>query len=336
MPSEENSHPTYARIAVNVPHVQGVFDYHLPEFLQDKVSIGHLVTVPFGKQTVQGIIIEFPPIPEVIQTKAVSSLLDPLPVVTPKQILLAEKIAHDTLSPLGVTIHAMLPGGLSIKADVQYSLTDISKELLDSGEPLLQELSPPQQRFLDVLIERGPLRGRQLDRTFPHKNWRSTAGSLERRGIITSQGILQEPIVGPKLERRIHFIGGYEDTQEQMDTLAKPGFPDALRRRQMILNQVMESDIDLPLSAVYQNSGGNLADIKQLVKRGLIEVIEAPIIRDPLDDIQPQPHPKPQLTVDQEKIWQEIESSFSEDGPAPFLLHGVTGSGKTEKENITL
>ena len=73
MSSGENNPPLYARIAVNVPHVQGVFDYHLPEFLQDQVSIGHLVTVPFGAQTVQGIIMGFPHIPEVIKTKASTS-----------------------------------------------------------------------------------------------------------------------------------------------------------------------------------------------------------------------------------------------------------------------
>ena len=330
MPSGEKIPPTYARIAVNVPHVQGEFDYHLPEFIQDQVSLGHLVTVPFGAQTVQGIIIGFPSIPEVPKTKAVSSLLDPLPVVTPKQIQLAEKISHDTLSPLGITIHAMLPGGLSIKADVQYNLSDRSIELLDTGEPLLEGLTPLQERFLDLLIERGPMRGRQLDRAFPYKNWRSTAGSLERRGVIESRGILQDPKVSPKLERRLRFTGSYEDAQEQMNSLAKPGYPQALLRRQKILSQVMESEIELPLSEIYRTSGGNLADINQLVKRELVEILQAPVFRDPLDDIQPQPHPKPQLTVDQEKVWGEIESAFSEKGPTPFLLHGVTGSGKTE------
>jgi primosomal protein N' (replication factor Y) len=330
MQSGENSPPIYTRIAVNVPHVQGVFDYHLPEFLQNQVTIGHLVTVPFGKQTVQGIIVGFPPIPEVIKTKAVVSLLDPLPVVTPGQIQLAEQISHDTLSPLGVTIHAMLPGGLSIKADVQYRLSDRSMELISADEPLLEGLTPAQERFLDVLIERGPMRGRQLDRAFPHKNWRSTAGSLERRGVISSQGVLQDPTVSPKLERRLKFTGTYKDAQEQMDSLAKPGYPEALLRRQKILDLVMKSEIELPLSKIYKDSGGGLADIKQLVKRGLAEILEAPVLRDPLVDIQPKPHPKPQLTADQEQVWQEIESAFSEDGPAPFLLHGVTGSGKTE------
>ncbi|MBU2610896.1 MAG: hypothetical protein KJ606_08130, partial [Chloroflexi bacterium] len=46
----------YAQIAVNIPTVTGVFDYALPRELEGKVGAGHLVTVPFGKQTVQGVV----------------------------------------------------------------------------------------------------------------------------------------------------------------------------------------------------------------------------------------------------------------------------------------
>ncbi len=72
----------YARIAVNVAHVQGVFDYHVPEDLKPILELGQLVTIPFGKQKVQGIIIEFPEFPAVPRTKAVQDILDPVPVVT--------------------------------------------------------------------------------------------------------------------------------------------------------------------------------------------------------------------------------------------------------------
>ena len=101
MPSMERSQPKYARIAVNVPHVQGVFDYHLPDPIQGQEKIGQLVTVPFGKQTVQGIIIDFPSIPEVPQTKPVLNILDSVPVVSQLQIQLAQHIAEETFSPLG-------------------------------------------------------------------------------------------------------------------------------------------------------------------------------------------------------------------------------------------
>jgi primosomal protein N' (replication factor Y) len=288
------------------------------------------VTVPFGKQTVQGIIVEFPPIPEVPQTKPVRSILDPIPAVTPFQIQLAEEIARDTLSPLGMTIHAMLPAGLSVKADTEYRLSETSLLSLQSAIPLLDSPTPAQTRLIDLLIERGPLRGRQLDRALPHKKWRRTAGSLERRGIITSRSMLSAPAVSPKLERRLKFISSPQEALAQMDSLARAGYQEAQQRRQDILKLVLESEVDLPLGEIYKKTGSNLGDIKQLEKRGLVEVLEVPIFRDPLDEFSPRYHHPPTLTPDQDQAWQLIESSLVSGQPDTFLLHGVTGSGKTE------
>ena len=72
----------YAQIAVNVPAVSGVFDYHLPEHLVGKLGPGQLVTVPFGKQTVQGVVLGLINQPSVAETKPILDLLDPLPVLT--------------------------------------------------------------------------------------------------------------------------------------------------------------------------------------------------------------------------------------------------------------
>jgi primosomal protein N' (replication factor Y) len=327
MPSENWVNPPYVRIAVNVPHVRGVYDYHLPESFQQDVKIGQLVTVPFGRQTVQGIIIKFPTTPEVPQTKAIQKTLDNLPVVTPYQIQLAEGISRETLSPLGATLHAMLPAGLSVKVDSEYQLSVRSQALLEAGDPLLPELTPAQALLLDLLINRGPLRGRQIDRALPHKNWRKTAGALERRGVISGQSTLAAPSVKPKLERRLKFTGEPADAMKQMDTLAKRGYPEALRRRQTVLHLAMESKEELPLTEVYQQTGGNLNDLKQLIQRGLVQILEVPVLRDPLKQVRVLPSQSPILTEDQKKVWDAIQSSFEEENPKPYLLFGVTGSG---------
>ena len=89
MPPSDLFKAEYARIAVNVPQVQGEFDYHLTEDHHSKISLGQLVTIPFGKQNVQGVVIGFPDTPAVLRTKAVGEILDPDPVITPYQIKLA-------------------------------------------------------------------------------------------------------------------------------------------------------------------------------------------------------------------------------------------------------
>ena len=97
-----NTHPTmtYLQIAVHVPQVTGTFDYHLPPALEGQVQPGCLVTVPFGQQTVQGIVIGEVEVPAVADTRPVESLLDPVPAVTPAQIALAQHLAEATLAPL--------------------------------------------------------------------------------------------------------------------------------------------------------------------------------------------------------------------------------------------
>jgi len=330
MPSENRTTLLYARIAVNVPHVQGIFDYHLPEETQDNFKLGQLVEVPFGRQSVQGVIIEFPEKPAVTQTKAIQKILDPTPVVTPEQIQLAQYIARETLSPLGVTLQAMVPAGLSVQSDSTYRLTDESETLLEEGQPLLPEPSPSQSRLLDLLVKRGPLRGRQIDRALPQKNWRKTAGSLTRRGIIKSQSTLADPSVKPKYERRLQFTGDLDSAREQMDDLARKGYPEALARRQRALQLIMDQPEPVPLSGIYDKTGANLNDLKILIQRELAVIIEVPVLRDPLANLVVTPQSAPNLTPGQKEVWQLILEGFQSNSSKPYLLHGVTGSGKTE------
>ena len=97
---------TYVEVAVNVPQVSGTFHYHLPPELEGQVQPGHLVEVPFGRQQVQGVVFRFVDQPEVPETKSVTSLLDPLAVLTPQQIRLAGELAESTLAPLAACIDA--------------------------------------------------------------------------------------------------------------------------------------------------------------------------------------------------------------------------------------
>ncbi len=101
----------YARVAVNVPTVSGQFDYHLPPELEGMIGMGHLVTVPFGKQTEQGVVLDIVPAPAIAETKPILDLLDPEPVLTPVQIELAKQLAAATLNPLAAMIDLMLPPG---------------------------------------------------------------------------------------------------------------------------------------------------------------------------------------------------------------------------------
>jgi primosomal protein N' (replication factor Y) len=90
----------FAQVAVTVPTVSGIFDYALPPELDGMIQVGHLVKVPFGRQTVQGVVFSLVTKPSVPETRSIIELLDPQPVLTASQISLAQWLAMETLSSL--------------------------------------------------------------------------------------------------------------------------------------------------------------------------------------------------------------------------------------------
>jgi primosomal protein N' len=75
-------------VAVNIPQLAGLFDYSIPAEWIGEVNVGSLVTVPFGRQTTQGIVVSLPVEPAVPNPKALASIVDKEPVVNENQIRL--------------------------------------------------------------------------------------------------------------------------------------------------------------------------------------------------------------------------------------------------------
>jgi primosomal protein N' (replication factor Y) len=316
----------YVEVAVNVPQVSGTFHYHLPPDLEGSVQPGHLVEVPFGRQQVQGIVFRLVSQPEVPETRPVLSLLDPQVVLTPLQIRLAAELAEATLAPLAACIDAMIPPGLAQQADTLYQKST-------PHLPVSHPLTTLQNRILRLLSERGALRGRQLDNAFRYADWRSSIRSLTRQGLVTTQTVLPAPTVQAKRVRTARLAMEASQAEAQMASLGRAESP-ALARRQTILRILMKEAGDVEAAWLYAESGGNLADLQALVKRGLVSLGEAEVWRDPLEHLEFVASEPPELTTDQQAVWEAIRIGIGEAANGklvrPYLVHGVTGSGKTE------
>ncbi|MBC6937063.1 MAG: primosomal protein N' [Chloroflexi bacterium] len=179
----------YAEIAVDAP-VHSTFHYHIPAELAGELAPGHLVQVAFGTALQHGIVLALREYSPVEQTKPVLALLDPQPVVTPRQIELARWMSLEYLAPLGACLWLMLPPGMSGERDMRLSLRrDAETD------------DPTEQKIVSLLQRRGALTGRQMDtaRSLRGEHWQTAVERLEKAGILHRERILKPPRARPKI-----------------------------------------------------------------------------------------------------------------------------------------
>jgi primosomal protein N' (replication factor Y) len=345
--------PSYAGIAVNVPSLTGVFvdelatgavpapatfDYEIPSNLEAGIRPGHLVLVPFGARTVQGVVLRLVDKPAVAKTRIIIDLVDPDPVLTSHQLALAQWMAEDTLAPLGALIGLFLPPGIAQQADMEFSMAG---DDVQEAEELAEGKTRGRLavRILRLLSERGALRGRQIDRALPRVEWRRTANQLVRRGLLLTRSVLPPAGVRPKFIRTAQLAVSPAAAVGAMEQLGHRQVTQQRRRR--ALQYLLDRPQAIDVSWVYAESGCNLVDLQRLEERGLIVLREQEIWRDPLRRQGAEP-PRPPtaadakviLTDEQQRAWQQLRAAIERAAAGqprrPFLLEGVTGSGKTE------
>lgn len=290
--------------------------------------MGHLIIAPFGKQTVQGVVFRFIDQPSVPDVKEIIELVDPLPVMTQAQIELAESMAQSTFSSLASMMGLFLPVGLSQQADTIYEIRD---SILEKSN---LELSNTASRLINLLKERGSLRGRQIDTHFRQVDWRKVATTLVKKGVLESKSVLPPARVRSKFIKTAQVAVAPEVLEVEIDHLGKT--ESTQTRRKKALQFLMQVKDAVNVSWVYAESGSNLSDMQELEERGLIRLFETEIFRDPLEKTGVQvdrytSKEEIELTSEQNAALQEITSAISAlETKQPFLLQGVTGSGKTE------
>jgi len=309
------------RVVVNIPGLRNLYDYEVPESI-GTIQKGSLIVVPFGNLRAQAVVVEENCTSVIGNLKQVSGVLDAEAVLTPQQMQLATWVAENYAAAISDCVHLMLPAGMNQLADVLYSIKRTSAE----GEAL----SSLQSRILSEINRRGPMRARQIRSVFSHENWKSSIQSLMRKGFIESKAVLPDARVHRKSIRTAQIIQSPADIHLRNNELGKENGP-AFERRKAALDFLLEEGIPVNVAWVYAYSNANAADLKMLEEKGFIRLSEMEIWRDPLEHIEVSPAVSPELTVAQNAAWEKIKESFqSNSNHNPIIVHGVTGSGKTE------
>lgn len=298
----------YAHVALNVPLNQ-LFSYHIPDDLADRLRVGHLVRVAFGTTTQPAVVLDISDSSSVPQTKPIQDILDPLPVVDSVQIALAHWLAESTVAPIGAALWLWLPPaftGRSVR--VVY--------LADSDEA---PRSPLEENILAYLSDHPGARETALGKQFGLEA-KKALNALKKRGLITFSSTLTAPGVRPKMVRTARLL---------VSGAALAGMRLGPKAR-LITEYLAQFDSAQDVPELTANLEATSTDLLNLERKGLIRLSERILYRDRLADQDFVPYDAPVLTDEQAAVWQQVLSLMNHADGRAALLHGVTGSGKTE------
>jgi len=283
------------------------------------VEVGHAVEVPFGPKVAQGIVVEISEIPSVEDTREIKGFLDPKPIVSPTHIKLARWISDYYLSPISDAVALMTPPGFERRV-ITY-LT--ANPAIDND--VLVDITPEQREILN-LISDSTVDSREIEKALGKH--RSAAGikQLVQNGVLERTYKLGAPKVNPKISLYIHLAVEAQEAKREADRLRKEN----RAYKQAGLLDFLRASPYLSVDMV-RHFGFTSPVVAELKKKGYIFVDKVRVYRDPLAHRNFQLDIAPELTPLQEGVWRDIRSTIlTTKKPEIFLLHGVTGSGKTE------
>ena len=312
--------PLYCEVALPVP-LRSVFTYAVPAALREQVVPGSRVVVPFGRRAMVGVVLRRTnERPAVTKIREIVQVLESAPALPAKLLELGQWVADYYVAPVGEVFRAMLPPLVEVRTTREVILMATGMQThaeLSTRSDLTDSEKEEWSLLARLLREEKPIGVHRLN-----KNPRTEAvlGRLQRRGWIE----LREVAAGRK--GRTQKIVAWKG-QEHSSVTAEGKSADVVERIRKIL---VEERGPLPLPLLLKIAKVSRTVVERLIREGTLESWEEPLDpgEDPFDtDFTP---PANVLNVDQELAVREIRGWLDAQKLTVGLLHGVTGSGKTE------
>jgi primosomal protein N' (replication factor Y) len=310
----------FAEVCVNAQSVRILtFSYGVPPHLT--VKVGQAVWVPFGQRLLQGLVVELTDSPAVEKTRDITAVIDHQPLLTPEQISLARWIADYYLCSLWAALSLMMPPGFERRV-----LTYFYPREQAYDESVLSEI---QLKILMRARSEGKIGLKELEKSLGKKKAQANVAKLIKIGILQRRYELEHARVRVK---EISFVRLLKTPSELKKTLTEM---DGRRfaKQALVLQYLIENPEPLELTRIRKEIGVERATINALVKKGIIAIDNIATRREPIELRLAQLSQPLPLTMSQEAVFKQIQASLSSQEPVGkkiFLLHGVTGSGKTE------
>lgn len=316
----ELSAPSYADVAVPL-HVSQTFTYRLPESLRATAQVGARVLIPLGRKLTTGFIVALheglsagTSLAE-SDVKELDQVLDAIPLVTPELLQITGWVSEYYGAPWGEVIKAALPPGISASIDQILALKAEGRDRLTTLSG-----SDPENKALSMIAEAGGLSLAALAKSLGKTQAAKVVRALLNEGLIETHQRPSNSFARAKTRRVVRLV--------------KPAEPSlSLNKVTEAQSRVLATLTDsqtMPLSELLAEARVSISAINTLQKNGTVEVLVQTIRRDPLANATFPKVEEYKLTNGQTAVLSEIEQSLHKTTYAAFLLHGVTGSGKTE------
>lgn len=294
---------------VDIPSksVDFTFDYIIPKRLQSMIQIGMRVIVPFGPRTIQGYVMKITHQPEanidIKKLKEIKEIQDIKPELTEELIQLTEWYNNYFVTKRISMLEVMLPSAIKAKYTKVFSIED-------------------KDAIPENLIHKFDKEGHYAYKEAQHNDDLSQIVPLLKQGTVSEVTLLSQN-VKKKKQRAIRIVenfnydsvlGSIEKSQKQYELYA------------YLLDEQHHTVLLKDLEAM----GYSKSSVDTLVRKGFIEKYDAVVERDPFETRVFEQDTKQQLTVDQKRAFEAISEKVNAHEQRTYLLHGVTGSGKTE------
>ncbi len=307
------------RVTLTGRQRDGLFSYRVPAHLHDLITVGHLVWVPLRQQPVQGVVLTLSR-RSAVGLRDLIDLVDPELSIPPSSLALARWVATTYYAPLMAALDLCLPPGIARQAEPTWRATAIGL----SCE--LGALPERERAILFYLRRHGEQRESELRAALrgSDADLRAAYRALAERGLVVRGLQIEPPRVRPRREHVVQLtITDLAQAQEQLHR--------APRQLAALRWLAQRSEPEPPtLTELRRATGINLAGAQALMRRGFISIVEREVYRDPLATHIPSPDVPPPLTSAQRTVYETIVTTLEAGTGGCFLLHGITGSGKTE------
>jgi primosomal protein N' (replication factor Y) len=293
---------TYARVIVTVHHdaVDRPFTYRVPPALS--LQVGSRVVVPFGGRRVTGYCVGTTTLPPEGEVKEIEQVLDEEALLTPELVELAEWGAERFLCRRLDFLHCMAPPSARRAVRKWVSLTGRREQ--EIAAPALLLLRENERVLLTDWLRRFP--------------------EIEKQGLLHSWQ--QSGII--KVIKEEHKVSRAKTIQ--VASLCGPGAMSGVTgQKQLLALKYLAEHNATPLSRLVEQ-GISYATLRRLAQKGLVRIAKLPVRRCPEIGCDEPYAPDMTLTEAQRQALAKIEAAMAGWTQSTVLLHGVTGSGKTE------